>query len=250
MPIPGGPDDGDERRRALAHDRVEGTAKRCELVLAPDRRHLEPPLDAERAEHVEQAPARVDGLDGDSVANELLRRVRDQDLADRGRAPEPRRDARGAADRRRRERDARDDLTGVDADADVDADAEVALEARAQRDDRLAQLDRRAHRPQRVVLVHAREAEHGDDLDLARPVDRAAVLLDDLRQLVAEVREDGLQRLRLDRVTARRREREVREEHGDRLAAGLLRRRSSLRVRAAPQARDAPTLRDRATDPG
>src|SRR5690242_3961147 len=119
--------DGDQRRRTLASDSVEGTAKRRELVLAADRRHLEPPLDTERTEHVEQAPAGLDRLDGDGVANELFRGAGDEDLADGGRAPEPCRDTRCATHSRRSEGDVRDDLAGVHPDANFHPNAEVAL---------------------------------------------------------------------------------------------------------------------------
>ena len=70
---------------------------------------------------------------------------------------------------------------------------------------RVAHLDRRPHRAQRVVLVHDRHAEHGHHRVADELLDRAAVALDDRLHPLEVAGEQRPQRLRVGRLAERRR---------------------------------------------
>ena len=103
-----------------------------------------------------------------------------------------------------------DDLAGVHADADVELDT-------------VAQLDRRAHCSERVVLVQLRNAEHGHDRIADEFLDRPAVPLDRGPRGVEVASHHGTRRFRVETLGAGGRARHIAEQHGHGLA--LLTRR-------------------------
>ena len=126
----------------------------------------------------------LDGVAGQPHACLLA----DQDLARLRRLLEP----RGDVDRvtgREPLLGAGHDLAGRHADASLDAEL----------GERVAHLDRRAHRPQRVVLVHDRDAEDGHHRVADELLDRAAVALDDRPHPLEVAGEQRPQRLRVER---------------------------------------------------
>ena len=82
---------------------------------------------------------------------------------------------------------ARDDLTGVDADTDRDGDAVAPLERLVERPRGPLDLERRAYGADAVILVRNRRAEDGHDRVADVLVDRPPVVLDRARE-DAEVR--------------------------------------------------------------
>ena len=110
---------------------------------------------------------RLDLLHLDRVAHERERRRAEQDLAGLRRLLEPGGDVDGVA-RRQPLLGACDHLAGVDADPSLDVELGK----------RIAHLRRRTHRPQRVVLVRDRHAEHGHHGVSDELLHRAAVRLD------------------------------------------------------------------------
>ena len=107
-----------------------------------------------------------------------------------------------------------DDLAGVHADADVELDA-------------VAELDRRAHGAQGVVLVQLRNAEDGHHRIADELLDRAAVSLDRGPRGVEVASHHGTRRLRVETLGAGGRARHVAEQHGHGLP--LLTRRVARR---------------------
>ena len=124
----------------------------------------------------EQAPGAAGRLDLHGVAREVVDAVAEQDLAGRGRAFEARGDGEHLAGGPRR---ADERLAGLDPER-----------AEAFR----AQLDRRAHGAQRVVLVHRGLPEHGHERVADRALDLPTVALDDRGTGV----EAGVQGLRVE----------------------------------------------------
>ena len=221
---------GDEPRLAdacLADDRQQltallgssarpGGADRFDFALAADEAALVRALG--RIEHRDEA-VRGDGLDFafelerldrlglDRAADELERRLADQDLARVGRALEP----GGDVDRVSGGEPllgAGDDLARVHADPSLDAELGECR----------AHLDRGPAGAQRVVLVHRRDAEDGHHRVADELLHRAAVRLDDLLHPLEVAGEQALQRLRVDRLPERGRADHVAEENRDDLA--------------------------------
>jgi hypothetical protein len=149
----------------------------------------------------------VDRFDRDCVAHEPLRFRPDQDLARVGVLLEARRDVDGVA---RCERLALADHHF----ARVDTDAHLELE----RCDGLAHLDRRAHGPQRIVLVRGGDAEHRHHRVADELLDRAPVAFEHLTQRGVVALHRRPVGLRIEALAERRRSGEVAEEDGDRLA--------------------------------
>ena len=111
-----------------------------------------------------------------------------------------------------------DHLAGVDADAVGQADAPAGLEVAIENGERVAHLDRRPHRAQRVVLVHGRHAEHGHDRVADVLLDDPAMPSDDGAHLAEVAPEQVAQRLRVEREAEPRRVDEVGEQDRDGLA--------------------------------
>ena len=179
MPTPADAQDREQLAGVVAERLAEGVREPAHLRLAPDHGRLQVTGGAHLAVHREQAVGRdrlglalqgqrLDRLDLDGILGQLQRRVADQDLARLGGLLEP----GGEVDRvtgGQALRRAGDDLAGRHADAPLDA----------QLRERVAHLDRRAQRPERVVLVHDRHAEHRHHRVADELLDAAAVALDD-----------------------------------------------------------------------
>ena len=150
---------------------------------------------------------RLDRLDVHGVPDQPVGRVPEQDLAGAGRLLEAGRDVDGVARREplARARVARHHLAGVDAGAHRDLDAPLGHQVDVQTGERVAHLDGRAHGPQRVVLVHHRDAEDGHDGVTDELLDRAAVPLDDGAHLVEVAGHDAAQRLGVEPLAERSR---------------------------------------------
>ena len=146
-------------------------------------------------------------LGPNGIAHQPERRVADQDLVAAGRRLQALCDHDGVA---RREclpvgRVAGDYLAGVDAGTHPDPDPMGRLELVVQLRELVAQLDRRAHRPQRVVLVHERDAERRHDRVADELLDRAAVPLQDLAGRLVVAGPDVAQRLGIELLAERSR---------------------------------------------
>ena len=199
MPTPASPTIVTSSQRCSASTRSQSLAAERELALPSDEPHPCAPL--RRLAHAHDAVGgdrlgsarqlqRLDRLDLGGVADERERRLADQHLARRRGLLEP------LADRDRvpgdeaaaRCRAAGDDLAGGDADPRLRAEAR-----RARRE-----LECRAQRAQRVVLVHDRDAEHGHQPAVERALDGAAVTLDDRRRALEAARHHELERLGIE----------------------------------------------------
>ena len=230
LPDPGRPDQREQPARPGRNRRGIPVPQGFQLQLAADERRVEPSCVCTGAlDHREDVPRRewiglalqrqlVARLEHDRVLDESSRRLADEDLACARRLLEALRDV----DRVARDEHlstcavARDYLAAVDADADADAYLQFALELLIQLGQRLTQLGRGAHRPQRVVLVQLGDAEDGHDGIADELLDRAAVPLEHERHLLEEAGHHAAQRLRVEPLTERRRIRDVREQDGDR----------------------------------
>ena len=159
-------------------------------------------------------------LDQDSVAHEHVRRLPDQDLVRLRRLLEALGDVDGlSGDEEVPLRVvAGDHLAGVDADPVGKPDAPDPLQLVVEDGECLAHLDRRPHRPQGVVLVHDRHAEHGHDRVTDVLLDDAAVTLDGVLHRTEVERQQIPMRLRIELPAQPRRVDQVGEEDGDGLA--------------------------------
>ena len=119
---------------------------------------------------------------------------------------------------------------GVDADPNVDVD-------------RVPQLLGRAHRPQRVVLAHDRDAEDGHHRIADELLERPAVPLDRHPRHVEVARHHRPQRLRVEPLPEGGRPGDVAEEDGDGLPLlSRLRRSGERRAAGVAEARTLPVL--------
>ena len=120
-------------------------------------------------------------LAADGVGDQRPGRLADQHLARAGRLLEARRHVHGVADDQRLARRgvAGEHVAGVHADPGLDL---------AQRAHRVAHLERRPHRPERVVLVDDGDPEHRHERVADHLLDRAAVALDRLADRGVEPR--------------------------------------------------------------
>ena len=194
------------------------------LALAPDHRPLEVARTPGGGRIERQQPVGGDRvrlpfhrqrhrLGLDRVTDEARRLVAEQDLAGAGRLLEPRRHVdRVAGDERVPL--AGDDLAGVDADPRLEPEPVHVV----------AQLDRGAHRAQRVVLGRHRDPEDGHHRVADELLHRAPVALEHAASRLVVAVHQGTQRLRIGALADRRRPGQVAEEHGDDLAH-LTRRR-------------------------
>ena len=130
-------------------------------------------------------------------------------------------EARGHVDRVSRRQPllgAGDDLAGVDAHAQLEARAVVALELLVQLAEGAAQLVGGPDCPERVVLVHDRDAEDGHDCVADELLHGPAVALDDHLRRLEVASHDSTQALRVDPLAERGRAGHVAEEDGHDLA--------------------------------
>ena len=227
-----GPEHRDELAGAVLEDRVEPLPELGELPPAPDHRRPEGPRDGSRdVEHPEEPPRgdpfglalqgeRIDRFRLDDVADQPIRVVPDEDPAGRGVLLEPGGDVDGVArdERLPRRRVPGDDLAGVHADAHLDRDAAIAPELLVQCGQPFAHLDRRAHGPQRVVLVELGDPEHRHHGVPDVLLDGPAVTLDRPAHRLEVARLHVAQRLGIQALAERRRAGQVAEHDRDRLA--------------------------------
>jgi hypothetical protein len=160
LPDSGLPVDGEEVRATVADGAVEGVLEEIELRLASDERGARAQGSPRAVEHVDHPPGpkrpvdplqvlRPDVLDDEAARGKPVRRGPDEDLPGHRRLLQARRKIHGLARRERRLGVLDDELTGLDADACL----------KPQVDYLLAHGERRASRPQGVVLVSLRNAE-------------------------------------------------------------------------------------------
>ncbi len=156
-------------------------------------------------------------LGGNGVANELDRRVADEDLAAAGAHLEALCHDDGVPGRERIavRRIAREDLAGVDPGADVDPHAVGPLELVVEMGQLIAQLDRGAHGPERIVLVHDRDPERGHNGIADELLDRAAVPFEHLARGLVIARPHAAQRFRVEPLAERGRIGHVAEDKRD-----------------------------------
>ncbi len=223
----------------VADDRHEATAARggcevggaqaLELLLLADERRVVATRDRRRGridgleperDRLARLPLQRQGLELGrlhGVPDEAVRGITQHDLARRGGLLEPLSDCdRLAADEPVAGGGiAGHDLAGVDPDPDLEPDFGLTVELR----DALLHGDGRAHRAQRVVLVHDRHAEDRHHLVADELLDRPAVALDRGRRPLEEAEHQVPERLGIEPVCQLRIRDEVAEENSDRLAA-------------------------------
>ena len=194
---------------------LEGLFQASELALAAHHRRVEPPrlllVHLEQAEggHGLRLTLELEGLDRhqlDRSAHEARGLGAQQDGARSRRFLEPRCDVDGVPGREPFLR-ARDDLAGVDPDPRLDAEP----------GQRVQDLRCGPHRPQSVVLVQRRDAEHGHHGVAHELLDRSSMAFHDLLDALEVAEEERTQGLRIDRLAEGGRAFDVAEEHGHRL---------------------------------
>ena len=217
-----------------------------ELVLATDERRARgeagPPAGSDKAdEPVGRNRDRrgprcrpLDGLGRAAVLDELVRRGAEHDLGRQRRLLEPHRDVDRASRRERLPRTPASPATTspvLIAASDPERDAVVALKVCVQPGDRLAELGRRAHGAQRIVLVLLRDAEDGHRGIADELLHRSSVPLDDRPDGVEVAPHHGAHHLGVESSAQARRVDDVGEEDRDRLAALGLGRRAAATAR-------------------
>ena len=247
-------EDREEIAHALRYGLLERLVQEAALALAAHHRRIKtsrvpagagPDRDqAERRDRLGLAlqRQRLDGLCFDRVADQPMGRGAEQDLARRrglfqpcghvhrvpGDQPLPRRLVPGH------------DLTGVDSGADHDGDAAVAFELLVQDMKAVAHLGRGADRPHRVVLVQARNAEHGHHGIADELLHDASVRLHCVAHLVEVPGHDPTEGLGVEPLTQGRRAGHVGEHNRDGLADLALRGRLRGERGSAGQAEPSP----------
>jgi hypothetical protein len=200
-------------------------------LLAPDEGRVEMALegdtvggDPDKAPRLDQLrfPFRGDGLDEvehGACAREPFRCSADDDLARPRRLLQPLRDIDGVARHKvvAAAPVARDHLPGVDPDSNAERHVPVAFELAVEVGERTRQLVRRAHRPQRVVFMQARDAEDGHHGVADELLDGSAVALEDRARRLEIPRHHPSQRLRVEPFAQPGRIGHVRKQHRDRL---------------------------------
>ena len=198
LPDPGRPHDREQPAVRPAAARLGGLLQERQLDLAVDDGSVEPTGDTRgHGVHVVETERRdglllaldAEALPGphlDRVPDERIRRSADQDLA----GPCGLLEALGQIDRVSRDERgtcagiARHHFTRVDADPAGQGDVPGRLQLGVQLLQTAQHRHPRAHRPQRIVLVHGRHPEDGHDLVTAEPLDDATVALHDRLHLL------------------------------------------------------------------
>ena len=194
----------DEGRVRAAGKRL-GAGDRLEHVPRLDRRRLPFRLD------------RADRLEPRGVPHELFGHRADQDLASQGALFKALRGVHGVSSDECRGLIARYDLPGVDADPDAQLGHFASGEAAVETLDGRLHLERRADRPQRVVLVRPREAEDGHHGIADELLHRASVRLDGVAHRLVPGAHQFAQRFGIEPLPERGRTGQVAEEDTDRL---------------------------------
>ena len=164
---------------------------------------------------------RLDRLDLRSLSDESPSRCAEQRLARKRRLLEAQRDVdRNAGGERLAGCGvAGEDLACVDPDPHPELQPVLRAELRVERDQRFAQVVRRAHRTKRVLLVRPRHSEDGHRGVAHEPLDRAAVAFDDRPDRVEVPPQDRSQNLRIEGRRQACRVHDVGEQDGGRLAS-------------------------------
>ena len=183
---------------------------------------------------------RLDRYDLDGFSYQPVGGLADQDLTDRSNLLEPGGDVHRVAGGQALCTAALtgDDFAGVDAGPVLQGDPEPGPEGDVQLRQRLAHLRCRAHRAQRVVLVHPRQTEHGHDRIPDVLFDRPAVALQHWLHRREVQREHLSQRLTVEPIAQLRRALQIAEDNGDGLADLLgrwLRGEDGAAVAAEPE---------------
>ena len=213
---------GAEQRDSLGSISLGCTLERgqelAELLAAADERHVQRAGKGRRIiKHVEQPPrrdrlrlpSRLDGhhgLDAQRIARDPVCRVAEQDLPRRGGLLQPCGDVHGVAGDERLALFG-DDLARIDADPQLDP----------KRRDLAPQLERRASRAQRVILVHGRDSEYRHHRVADELLHCRAVPLKRRARRLEVARHHPTQRLGIETFPHPGRPRDVREEDGDSL---------------------------------
>ena len=192
LPDPGRPRDRDEHAPVSLHRAAEPGRQPSQLGAPADERdrraareppgRVDEPLDLPHAKRP-PLPLRLDRpvrAQANRALDEPAGLRADDDAARRRRGLEPGGRVDGVAGDEPVAGDTVDarDLAGVDADPELEADTEVVLELAVQLGHRVAHLDGRAHRAERVVLVQHRDPEDGHDRVADVLLDGAAVALE------------------------------------------------------------------------
>jgi hypothetical protein len=188
-------DDGDELATLLLERAPPGLPQRVELRRPADEAALVPAL---RLMHGRESIGgnglclalerqRLHRLDNHRFADDLEGRLADQDLTRLGRLLQACGDVDGVAGGEALLRSG-DHLARVDADPGFDAEL----------GQRRSHLERRSADPERVVLVHLRDAEDGHHRVADELLHRAAVALDDLLHALEVAGKERAQRLGID----------------------------------------------------
>ena len=243
------PDDGGEAARRLAHRDVECIAQVREFAAATDEgrrdragegRHVrtqaeQPPGNERPALALRLDLTRL--LRRDGFADQVVGRLAEEHLAGLGSLLESRGHVHGVAGRQLLvgDRLTDDHLARVHAGSRRDAEPVLAPELLVETLERLAHLERRAHRAKRIVLVDGRHPEHGNDGIADELLDRAAVPLERRLHRIEVAPHHAPQRLGVEQLAERGRAGDVREDDGDHLARlGIARSRiERLAARAA-----------------
>ena len=222
-------DDRDQLAARPAARPLPRLGERCQLPLAPDQRRVEPSF-RDRGRNGNEPPRghrltlalqrqRLDGIRLDRDSGQTQRRLAEQGLTGLRGLLQPRGNVDGVT-RREPLLGASDHLAATDADPALDAELGQGQ----------LHLRRRPERAHGIVFVHGRQPEdrhHGVADEL---LDDATVALDDRLHPLEIAREQGTERLRVERLAERRRTGDVTEQHGHDLAP-LARR--PVRSRAA-----------------
>ena len=156
----------------------------------------------------------------DEVPHQAVCGVVDQRLARAGQLLEALRGIHRvpAGERPAGSRIAGDDLTGADADPSAEPHPERPLQLVTQPGEQLVQLNRRPHRPEGVVVVEPRNAEHRHERVAGIRLDGAAVALEHLPHAVEVARAGATARLGVDVLGLGRGLDHAGEQHGHGLA--------------------------------
>ena len=223
-------EDREQVAATLLHGATEGVLEQEPLTAAAYHRRGHPPRRRSPADG--EQPVRDDALDLplqcqrlqrlclDRPARQPVSALAEEDLAGLGLHLEP----LGDDDRLARNERlgacgvAGHDLAARDADPDLEPHAVGTVELLVKHGQAIAHVGGRAERPQCVVLVHDRSAEHGHDRVADELLHRAAVMLERHAHLVEVAGEHAPHQLRVARLAEARRARDVAEDDRHRLA--------------------------------
>jgi hypothetical protein len=227
LPDPGRADDRHQPALTPVGACRQLVSQECELARPPDERRV--PAAGEgigTCDRLQHTPCldggalplrshRIERHEPRGVADEPLRDRADQNLAAAGRLLQALRGVDRVAGGECRRIVARHHFTGVDSDPDPELGYLARFERGIQPVHGPLHVERGPHGPQRVVLVCAREAEHGHHCVADELLHRAAVALDGDPHLLVPPAEELAQRLRVEALAEHGRVGQVAEEDAD-----------------------------------